>query len=94
MKPCFDFTAETLINEGRLKRSDVDEMQKWLQQEKDLPGLSDEQIACFLLSCNNETAATRTTIKAHYTFKKNVPEFFDYRHFVDDDDVQLLLKVG
>lgn len=94
MKPSFDFTVDTLINDGRLKRADVDAIKIWLQQQQDIPELCEEQIACFLLSCSNETAATCSTIKAHYSLKRNNRELFNCSNFDGDEDVMYLLKVG
>lgn len=94
MKPFFDFTAQSMIDSGRLKRADVDDLKIWLKGQRDVPDLNDEQIVCFLLSCNNNQDATRTTIKSHYRYKKMLPEFFDDRSVDDDEEVKHLLTIG
>lgn len=95
MSPRLDFAAATLIDEGRVKRKDLDVVKNWLQQQRNLPILNDEQIVCFLFSCNNDTFATCATIKAHYNYKLHViPELFNGRNFDGSDDLTFLLRMG
>lgn len=94
MRPPFDFAAQSIIDEGRCRREDVEAIKLWLQTQQDLPDLSEEQIVCFLLSCDNDQEATRVTITAHYKYKKNLPEIFDNRNVDDQEEVKFLLKVG
>lgn len=94
MKPSYDFTVDTIIEQGKVRKSDVEKVKSWLRGEADVPNLTEEQIVVFLLSCNNDQSSTRATIKAHYGFKRNLPELFDDRSVDLDKDVKYLLSRG
>lgn len=90
MYPKVGFTAETIINDGRTTRQSIDDVTEWLKTQ-DLPDLSDEQIALFLLSCDNEYELTKNTIKAYFSAKKFGPEVFNDRD-LNRPDIQLQLR--
>lgn len=87
----FSFTAQDVIEQGRVTREQIDEFKGWLKTQ-DYPELSEEQVVLFLLSCDCEQEATKATVKAHYHCKLNVKEFFDDRD-VDMEDLQQQLRV-
>lgn len=90
----YNYTVDDLIKNNIIKRCDVEEIKEWLKQQEELPKITEEQIACFLLSCNNKIKETCVTIKAHYNYKKNLPELFNERNLDTDEDVKVLLNAG
>lgn len=79
MTPQFNFTVETVLT--KVTREQIGEIRTWTQTQNDvtIPDLCDEQIALFLLSCNNDRKYTQNTISAYYKIKRNAPELFDDR---------------
>lgn len=92
LHPHFNFTAQEIIEQGRVTRQQIDEFKTWLMTvNPEYPELCEEQIILFLLSCNCDLDATKATVKAHYTAKLSVTEFFDDRD-MDREDLQLHLN--
>jgi len=86
----YGFTAQQILNEGRIKQEDIDNIKAWLSTQN-YPELTDEQIILFLLSCYKEQEATRTTIKVFYSTRNGAPNLFDNRN-MDRQDIQKQLK--
>lgn len=84
------FATKTLINDGRLTNEQLKQTRNW--KLEGVPQLTDEQIACFLLACDNDEELTRKTIIEHYKAKRNAPELFDGRN-IDDEALQKQLGV-
>lgn len=88
----FGFTISELIEQGRVHQSDVDSLKNWLSTET-VPKLTNEQVALFLLSCNNQADQTKTVIKSYYKIRQMAPELFTERR-VNSDQLQKQLNVG
>lgn len=86
----FGFKTKTLINDGRITIEQLKQTRNW--QMEGVPLLTDEQIACFLIACDNDENLTRKTIIEHYKAKTNAPDLFDARN-VDIEDLQKQLNV-
>lgn len=91
MQPRFNFSVETLITQNRVSRELIEEIQQWARNHV-ISNLCDEQVALFLLSCNNDPIYTKNTITAYYNIKKNTPELFDGRD-LEKSDLQHQLTV-
>lgn len=60
------------------------EKEKWTKEmeeakkkrEKQMPELTDEEIVCFLLSCDRDIEATKTTIEAFFAIKEEYHQLF------------------
>lgn len=91
--PTVNFTVESLVKAGRIKLADVCELQKKLQNEGPLPQLTDEQAACFLLSCNNNIQQSIITIKTHYKLKKTQLKHIFMNRDVDRPELQKQLQI-
>ncbi|RZC33256.1 hypothetical protein BDFB_010368 [Asbolus verrucosus] len=74
----YEFSAETIIDEGRCTRRAVNEVRDWLLTTS-LPEIPEELIVLFLLSCRNVVADTQSTIRAYFRIKSGAPEIFDGR---------------
>lgn len=92
MQPRFNFSVETLITENRVSGELIEEIKQWARSVSSFPDLCDEQVALFLLSCNNELKNTKNTITAYYKIKRNCPELFDGRD-LEKSDLQHQLTV-
>lgn len=88
-KPQFNFNVQTVIDQGRVNREEIEEIKKWITLEE-IPDLSDEQIALFLMSCNGQREFTKNTIKAYYQLKRSAPELFDNRDLERKDLIHQL----
>lgn len=91
MPPTFNFSAQKIIEKGRVPRELFDQLKQWCQSQQ-LPNLSDEQIVIFLLSCYNELEATQNTIHSHFKCKLSAPDLFFNRDF-RAEDIQKSMKV-
>lgn len=90
----YGFNASTVVDdECRTTWDNVKSIRDWLLNEDDaknrknvvkIPNLNDEQIVCFLLSCNSNIEQTKNTIKQYYIGRNGAPELFDNRNAVDD----------
>lgn len=87
----YNFSVEEMIEQGRVTREQIDALKLWLQTQ-DYPELGEQQVVLFLLSCNCDQEATKATVKAHYTSKLTMTDFFDDRD-VDRADIQHQLDV-
>lgn len=88
MKPQFKFTVQTVIDDGRVSREEIEEIRTWVMktdEEEQIPELCDEQIALFLMSCDRDKDLTKNTIRAYYKVKRNAPELFDRRDLERSD---------
>lgn len=94
MNLSYDFAVQPLIEQGKVQKSDIEEVKNWVEAEGDIPALTEEQIVLFLLSCDNDQSSTRTTIKAHYDYKRRLPELFDDKSADLDEDVKFMLTRG
>lgn len=90
MKPQFKFNVQTVIDDGRVSREEIEEIRCWMQMEQEIPDLCDEQIALFLISCKRDINFTKNTIRANYRMKRNAPELFDSRDLERSDFLQQL----
>lgn len=74
-----NFTVESLAKAERIRLSDVYELQKLLNNEINLSHLTDEQAACFLLSCDNNVEQAVAIIRVHYKQKRKLKCVFTNR---------------
>ncbi|KAJ8956084.1 hypothetical protein NQ318_016537 [Aromia moschata] len=85
---------EQIIQEGRTTRENIEIIKTYMRNVNDKnipPGVQDEVIVLFLLSCNNNIDLTKKTVVAYYKCKKNGPEIYDDRN-IDRADIQLALN--
>ncbi|XP_044763489.1 alpha-tocopherol transfer protein-like [Coccinella septempunctata] len=67
MNLTFDFKADDIIEDGKCKRKDIEEIKTWLVSNS-LPNATDEQIVLFLLACDSNVEYAKTTIKSYYYY--------------------------
>lgn len=77
--PKHGFKADEIINQGRTTKSKIEEIRKWLSQNKHIPPMSDEQITLFLIACSNVIENTEITIQNYFRMKSCSPELFSNR---------------
>ncbi|CAG9861501.1 unnamed protein product [Phyllotreta striolata] len=90
----YKFTAEELIQEGRISRKDVEEVGTFVSNlnDKYVPAkLQDETICIFLLSCEHDVELTKKTIISYYLLKYQGPEIYDNRE-LNNTDIKLALN--
>ncbi|KAJ8956082.1 hypothetical protein NQ318_016535 [Aromia moschata] len=91
--PQYGFKAEDMISTGRTTKCNIEEVRKWLSKQPEIPQMSDEQIALFLIACNNVIEATQITIECYFRHKANSPELFKNRD-ADSQETQSTLGVA
>ncbi|KAL3270855.1 hypothetical protein HHI36_021373 [Cryptolaemus montrouzieri] len=80
----FEFSAAEVIQEGRVRRDDIEEIKIWAKSVH-LSCLTDEQIVLFLLSCQNDLEKTQRTILAHYKAKYISPKISNGKNILSED---------
>lgn len=85
--PQYGFKAEEIIKQGRTTKSKIEETKKWLALKRNIPPISDEQIALFLLACNNVIENTQITIENYFRIRSAAPELFTNRN-IDTKEMQ------
>ena len=90
-KYLFSFSAKEIIESNRTTAANIDNVRLWLTSQA-LPQLTDEQIAAFLLSCDNNEDMTRKTITSNYQLKCKFPELFTNR-YLQDEKIAKILRV-
>lgn len=85
----FGFTVEEIIKDGLIEQFEIEEVKSWSLKQTNLPFLTDEQLAIFLLSCDKNKERAQKTIMEYYRIKLKVPQFFTNR----DVDRENILKV-
>ncbi|CAG9769961.1 unnamed protein product [Ceutorhynchus assimilis] len=86
----FFFTAKEIISQGRTTQENLDNIKAWLSSlppNNFLPGVQDEMIVIFLLSCDNDLDLTKNTITMYYKCKQEGPELYDNRE-MDREDIK------
>lgn len=81
------FLADDLIEQGRTNRTNIEALRNWMEIQN-FPGLSDEQIVRFLLSCDNDLEASKKTLTAYYHSKNELKKQFTNRDIDRPDIVQ------
>ncbi|KAJ8981881.1 hypothetical protein NQ317_008229 [Molorchus minor] len=90
--PQYAFKAEDLVKDGRTTATNIQDVKRWMDSHPHIPQMSEEQIALFLIACNNEVEATQTTIGLYFKHKASSTELFTNRD-IEDDDMQFTNKV-
>lgn len=91
MEPKCAFQVQALIDNGRITREEIIVLEDKLQ-DVNVPPLTDEQIALFLLSCDRDLDFTIRTIKEFFKARLSGPELFDER-CLEREDLQYQLNV-
>lgn len=91
----FGFTAQQIIEEGRVKQWEIDDIRGWtLSCDDDIPtDLTDEQIIHFLLACDKNKSFTQRVIREHYKIKKTYWRYFSDKN-VDNDHMRTIFSTS
>ncbi|KAF5286468.1 hypothetical protein FQR65_LT12551 [Abscondita terminalis] len=84
----FGFTLQNLIDQRRVTKEDVDGLRTSLKTP-----LSDEQLALFILSCDDDKKRAIHTIKKYFQWRRIGAELFSNRR-LNDERFQKMLHVG
>lgn len=89
----YKFKLDAIIQSGRTTIYNIDGIKEWLKQMPIIPPMSEEQIAVFLLACNNDIEATKSCILAYFKYRAGGPELFSSRN-MDSDQLIIANKVA
>ncbi|KAK5638422.1 hypothetical protein RI129_012717 [Pyrocoelia pectoralis] len=92
MEVKFGFAASDLILQGRVSADNIRLVKIWLASVENLPQLTDEQIALFLISTCHNVQVTQSTIQSYFQVKESTSEIFSNRQL--KGDLEKMLKVG
>ncbi|KAF5285074.1 hypothetical protein FQA39_LY16763 [Lamprigera yunnana] len=88
----FNFTVDQLVEKNLVNKVDIDTISAWSLTEQ-LPQPTDEMIALFLISCDNDKDLAKATVHSYYKIKNGAPEIFNGRD-IERPDLQAVLKLG
>ncbi|XP_045467218.1 alpha-tocopherol transfer protein-like isoform X2 [Harmonia axyridis] len=85
--PKYTFTLNDVIRENKVSQEEVTEIRLWMVAVN-LPVVSDEMIATFVIACKRDVENTKKAIMGYFISKNKSPEIFNSCD-VDRDDLRL-----
>ncbi|KAK4878814.1 hypothetical protein RN001_011320 [Aquatica leii] len=83
MSSTFGFTVSDVVKKGLTSEENVEIIKKWSKSK--WPQLTEEQIAVFLIACNNSQDLTKHTIESNIRIKNSSPNLFKNRNLDNEN---------
>ncbi|RZC42855.1 CRAL TRIO domain containing protein [Asbolus verrucosus] len=91
MTPKYEFHAEDVIRQGRIRRENLEKLKSWCIAQN-LPAMSDEQLILFLLYRYDNVEKAKNVVIGYFKSQKNAPELF-YDRNMDAENLTQTIEI-